>query len=405
MENINKKDILEKLASGYALPSLSNIAVKLIELASDDNSSMDELANLIEKDPSLTVRVLKLANSTFFKPINPITTVKNAVIRIGFHHLRVLALSLSLKDTFPMAKVGNMNYEQFWRVSLYRGLLAKSLADMLRTCMPEEAFVGGLTLEIGFLIYFDMFLKDNDECINLGIYPLEALLNLEQEKHGVNHRKIGEIALQYWKFPGNIIDCQNYYGKEEDRVESSGLSRICRIAGKLSALICYKHIDFNEIFHTIVSSYGLDKETVYEAVISALNEVDEISKALQVSVESDKDMSGLMEKANRALSNISEQLLKQKESGDLPSFDSLHGRMDRTEDMAYALQAVAHEIRNPLTIVGGFTRRLAKTMDPSSDGWKYIEIILEETRRLERALEEATKGLSSTHNLAGGNLS
>ncbi|MCX5813535.1 MAG: HDOD domain-containing protein [Proteobacteria bacterium] len=395
MENINKKDILKKLISGYALPSLSIIAVKLIELATDDNSSMDELADLIEKDPSLTVRVLKLANSAFFKPIYPITNVKHAVIRIGFHHLRILALSLSLKDTFPMGKVGNMNYEQFWRVSLYRGLLAKSLANMLKICEPEEAFVGGLTLEIGFLIYFDMFLKGKDDCINLGIYPLESLLILEQEKNGINHREMGEIALQYWKFPDNIINCQRYYGQEEDDIELSGLPRICRIAGKLSALICYKHIDFNEIFHTIVSSYGLDNETVYEVVISALNEVDEISKALQVSVESDKDLSGLMEKANRALSNISEQLLKQKDTGDLPSFDSLRGRDDKSEDIAYAIQAVAHEIRNPLTIVGGFARRLAKTMDPSSDGWKYIEIILGETRRLEHALEEATKGLKA----------
>jgi two-component system, cell cycle response regulator len=395
MENINKKDILEKLMSGYALPALSIITVKLIELASDDKSSMDELTGLIEKDPSLTVRVLKLANSAFFKPIDPVTTVKHAVIRIGFHHLRILALSLSLKDTFPMGKVGNMNYEEFWRVSLYRGLLAKSLANMLKICGPEEAFVGGLTLEIGFLIYFDMFLKGKDNYINLGIYPLESLLALEQEKQGINHREIGEIALQYWKFPDKIIDCQRYYGQEKDVAEPSGLPRICRIAGKLSALICYKHIDFNEIFNTIVSSYGLDNETVYEAVISALNEVDEISKALQVSVESDKDMSGLMEKANRALSDISEQLLKQKDTGDLPSFDSLSGKDDKSGDMAYTLQAVAHEIRNPLTIVGGFARRLAKTMDPSSDGWKYIEIILKETNRLEHALEEAAKGLKA----------
>jgi len=396
MDDIKRNSILEKLKSGYALPALSIIAVKLIELASDEKSSMDELTNLIEKDPSLTIRVLKLANSAFFKPINPVTTVKQAVIRIGFHHLRILALSLSLKDTFPMGKVGNMNYEQFWRVSLYRGLLAKSLASMLKICGSEEAFVGGLTLEIGFLVYFDMFLKGKDDCIDLGVYPLESLLKLEEEKYGINHREIGEIALQQWKFPENIIDCQRYYGQKENVIESTGLPRICRIAGKLSALICYKHIDFNEIFHTIVSSYGLDNETIYEVVISALNEVDEISKTLQVSVESDKDTSGLMEKANRALSNISEQLLRQREieiAENLPSFDSLREKHDKTNDIAFAMQAVAHEIRNPLTIVGGFTKRLAKTIDPASDGWKYMEIILEETRRLEHALEEATKGL------------
>ncbi len=396
MKNGDKKIILEKLKSGYALPPLSVIAARLIELASDDKSSIDELADLIGKDPSLTVRVLKVANSAFFKSAFPVTTLKQGIMRIGFHHLRILALSLSLKDTFPMGKVGTMNYEQFWRVSLYRGLLAKSLAHILKVWEPEEAFIGGLTLEIGFLIYFDMFLKKGGDGIDLGIYPLESLLSLERERHGMDHREIGEVALQYWRFPENIVACQRYYGQEESGIEPSGLAKICRMAGKLSALICYKHTDFNEIFHTIVSSSNLNNETIYEVVISTLNEVDDIAKSLQVMVEYEKDMVGLMEKANKTLSALSEQMLTQRFSGEsevLPSFDSLRGRNKNTEDVTYTLQAVAHEIRNPLAVVGGFARRLAKTIDPSSDGWKYIEVILEETKRLEQALDEVSKGL------------
>ena len=396
MENESKTSILEKLKSGYALPSLSTIAVKLIELASDDTSSMEGLADLIGKDPSLTVRVLNLANSAFFKSLFPASTLKQAVMRIGFHHLRILALSLSLKDTFPMGKVGGMDYEQYWRVSLYRGLLAKSLAHISKRCEPEEAFIGGLTLEIGFLIYFDMFLKKGEHDIDLGIYPLESLLSAEKQKHNLNHREIGEIALRYWKFPESIIACQRYYGEDREKTDWLELCRTCRIAGKLSALICYKKTDFHEIFQAIASSFGLDNETVFEAVVVTLNEVDEIARALQVNVEHEKDLLGLLEKANRTLSNLSEQMISQRYAGatdDLPSFDSLRAREDRNEEMAHTLQAVAHEIRNPLTVVGGFARRLAKTIDPSSDGWKYVEVILEEAKRLERALDEASKGL------------
>jgi HD-like signal output (HDOD) protein len=396
MENESKTDILEKLKAGYALPSLSTIAVKLIDLASDDTSSMEGLADLIGKDPSLTVRMLNLANSAFFKSLFPASTLKQAVMRIGFHHLRILALSLSLKDTFPMGKVGGMDYAQYWRVSLYRGLLAKSLARISRTCEPEEAFIGGLTLEIGFLIYFDMFLKKGSLDIDLGIYPLESLLSAEREKYGLNHREVGETALRYWRFPESIIACQSYYGDENDKAEFEELCKTCRIAGKLSALICYKRTDFNEVFQAIASSYGLDNETVYEAVVATLDEVDEIARALQVNVEHEKDLLGLLEKANRTLSGLSEQMLSQRYAGtseDLPSFDSLRTKEGKDEEMIHTLEAVAHEIRNPLTVVGGFARRLAKTIDPASEGWKYVEVILKEAKRLEQALDEASKGL------------
>jgi two-component system, sporulation sensor kinase E len=53
----------------------------------------------------------------------------------------------------------------------------------------------------------------------------------------------------------------------------------------------------------------------------------------------------------------------------------------------YTLAAVEHEIRNPLTAVGGFVRMLAKTIDPTSYQGKYIKVILFETQKLEQALK------------------
>jgi len=393
-ENDKSHDILKRLSSGYNLPSLSPITVRLIELASDDRSSVIELTELIEKDPSLAIRVLKLANSAFFRPSFPVTTLRQAIMRIGFHQLRVLALSLSIKDTFPMGKVGTMDYGQFWKVSLYRGLLARSLASELKTSEPDEAFFAGLTLEIGFLILYDLFIKGTGNIIDPGIYPLENLLEDEQRHYGINHREIGVIALRYWKFPEHIIECQSFYGKEAQSNQTLLLPTICRIAGKLSALICYAKAGFQEVCDLVVTKYGLKSHALYEALVRSLEEVEDIAESLDVQVARDKDMLALMEKANHALGELSQQLItgqKNSCSEDLPSFDTLRNQGKNTDDVRFTLQAIAHEIRNPLTIVGGFVRRLARSIDPTSDKWQYMEIILKETKRLEQVLQEATQ--------------
>jgi len=59
--------------------------------------------------------------------------------------------------------------------------------------------------------------------------------------------------------------------------------------------------------------------------------------------------------------------------------------------VTYTLQAVAHEIRNPLMSVGGFARKLSASLDPSSETGRYVNIILEEVARLEKTLSEMTK--------------
>lgn len=388
MEQEGQGDLLKRLESGYSFPALSIVAIRLVELASDDTCSVADLAELIEKDPSLVIRLLKVANSAFFKTSSPATTLKQAIIRIGFHQLRIMALTLSLRDTFPMGRVGGFDYERFWRASLYRGLLAKSLGEQLKTCNPEEAFVAGLTLGVGFLIFFDVFIKDSAIEIPSDLSSLERLLMWEKEMFGVHHREIGEVALRYWKFPEPIVECQSGYVRDNTL---SPLSRICELARVISIRLLGRSLAFQDLYEDGKKCFGLREDVMNTVILSVFEEVEAIADALRVEMDRERDLLRLLEKANRALGTISEKIARQQKldnEGEPPTFESLKRDKGAQEAVVQTLQAVAHEIRNPLVAVAGFARRLLVALDPESKSGAYARIILEEAERLEKALNQ-----------------
>lgn len=381
-------DLINRLESGYSLPALSVVAIRLVELAADEDSSVNDLVSLVEKDPSLATRLLKIANSAFFKTAEPATTLKQAVIRIGFRQLRIMALSLSLRDTFPMGKVGGFDYERFWRASLYRALMAKSLAEQAGTCNPEEAFVAGLTLGVGFLIFFDVFIKDAGEEIGRELDSLEKLLAWEEKKFGVNHRQIGAAALRHWKFPDSIIECQAGYAHHP---RYSLLSTICELARVISMSMLGRSKDFHDIFRDAKEWFGLGEDAVNGAILSVFEEVETIAEGLKVEMNKEKDLFELTEKANRALSGISEKISMmqfQRDREASPSFATIKEDRGNQDVVAHTLQAVAHEIRNPLITVAGFARKLSTALDPESRVGTYAQIILQEAQRIEEALSQ-----------------
>ena len=387
MEKSNSKNLLSFLKSGYSLPPLSPVATRLVELASDEDCSAGDLAALIEKDPSLSVRLLKLANSAFFKTRYPVTTLTQAIVKIGFQHLRIMALSVSLRDAFPMGMADGFDYEKFWRISVYRGLIAKHLANQLKSCNPEEAFVTALIREIGLLVFFDLFIRGEDKGMPYQLDPIEDLLSLEEKHYGTNHRNIGAEALRYWKFPEHMIACQQASDNELISKEVSPLVKACELASVLSRIVSSDSEEFNTPYSVAAETFGLDQAMIHEILLTTLDQVEDIAENLRVDLNREKDLLGIVEKANLTLSRISEKIsITQNipDSNTLPSFDSIGDKADSTT----TLQAVVHEIRNPLTVIGGFARRLATSAEFESTGSKYANIILTEVERVEEFLSK-----------------
>ena len=388
-------ELIEKIESGDSLPRLSTIAMRLVEMASDDDCSAKELAELIEKDPSLAVRTLKLANSSFFQTSQPIAYLTQAVVKLGFHQLRIMALSLSLRDIFPMGRIGVLDYEKFWRASLYRALLAKDLVARLKVGNSEEAFVAGLIMEIGLLVLFELRIREDQGVSSIPLEPLEDLLSWERDRYGIDHRQIGESALKFWRFPDSIVKCQAFWGDAALSHEAPRSAKVYELTRQFSKVLDQESVCFTSMFDSAERIFGLNQDVVTDAIMATFEQVEGIALHLNLELNSEKDLLEIMGKANRALSIIIEMVAKTPEVSlrkSLPSFGSLN----RGEDsVVHTLQAVAHEIRNPLQAIGGFARRLSHSLDPGTKGGKYAQVIMDETSRLEKVIWEMTQNSRS----------
>lgn len=188
------------------LPSLPVVAIKLLKLTRDDDSSTGDLVRLIETDPAITAKILRIVNSAAYGLSQKIVSIKHAIVLLGFAVIRSLAMEVVLYDQI-IHRRGHQSFNRvnFWQHCLTVATLCRALAERLNYPDTEEAYIAGLLHDIGKIVtetygrvtYSDFLGQaDNQEGL---------LIDIEQKLIGLSHNDIGAYVCQQWGLPENVV--------------------------------------------------------------------------------------------------------------------------------------------------------------------------------------------------------
>lgn len=153
------------------LPALASVVQDLHRMAQQDKSSVQQLADVLLRDASLTSKVLKVANSVYYNPTQEaIRTISRAIVLIGFENVRLIGLSVSLIDSL-LAQGPREQLPELLARSFHAAVQARNIAGYLLARSQEEVFIATLLHNPGELAFWGCGGAQADELATLLAQP------------------------------------------------------------------------------------------------------------------------------------------------------------------------------------------------------------------------------------------
>lgn len=206
-------NILDKLIATQEFATIPSVTMKILELLeNDEDIDIRVLSNLIETDASLTLKLIKVANSPLFAMRGDISSVQQAIITLGLDRVTniVLGISIFSKIVYTSNKEFQEIIEKYWWHTASTAIVSKSIAKKLGLQFREYEFIGGLFHDIGKLSMLQYNSTLYQEVINS--VQQQSMRDIEAEKlhFGVDHTEVGAGIVSQWKLPKEICNILKY---------------------------------------------------------------------------------------------------------------------------------------------------------------------------------------------------
>lgn len=202
---MTKTEALERAEGVAELKALSPTAARVISLTGSAEASLDAIAKAIRNDHAITLKIIRVANSTAFTRGEPVSTLNDAVLRIGVQQIRQAVINLEIMENFSSDTADFIDHRLFWEHSIGVAACCSMIARERRSMDPNEAFTVGLLHDVGRMILNQAFGKDYTEALRFARENQFPLDQIERRMFLVDHASIMNNILHKWGVHKDLI--------------------------------------------------------------------------------------------------------------------------------------------------------------------------------------------------------
>jgi putative nucleotidyltransferase with HDIG domain len=236
-EALSKISIISEIRTAIQevrdLPTLPDIALRVMKVTNDPNSSIPKIVEAMEQDVALTGKVLRAANSAYYGVPRKIDSLRMALVVIGMDEVSTLVSAASVLKTFKIAPGSDWDAAAFWFHSAAVAELTCGLYDMLSLSRPGGAYVAALLHDVGKFILSQHFptyhARVRQQVVSTGVPEYKA----EAEILGVDHGHVGAWLIQRWNLPEEITSAVGQHHIRPSDYPKHGLAEIIDYADQL----------------------------------------------------------------------------------------------------------------------------------------------------------------------------
>lgn len=235
--------------------------MRIVEVVQDPRSSAADLHKIVQNDPALSARVLRVVNSAFYGLPGQIGSIDRAIMMLGLNAVKNIAIATSLAKMFRQRQVNDdFSGKDLWLHSVAVGASNKLITKAIGLSLPDEAFLAGLIHDLGLVAVMQCFPEKLAELVNLARSGVPFRL-AEEKVLGANHEEIGAALTKSWKFPRSFQFVAGYHHRPEELEKGA---RMLAVVTHVSDVLCKQlglglriTVEVDDVDAALVAEIGL----------------------------------------------------------------------------------------------------------------------------------------------------
>ena len=281
-----KKDSIqkaEKIIESVDIPSQPHILMDINAELLKPDPSFRKISELVSQDISISAKILRVANSSFFSLRNEVNSVRAALSVLGLDNFSNTVLNFALQDVFRGAQIDKKEFKEILKHSKLVARTSQLIFQKIQylysgIVFPGQVYMAGLFHDIGILILSKKF-KDYFKKIRNSFSEENPLIAIEEKHYKTNHCLVGYLIGKMWSLPSFVCDIIRYH-HDEDFVIHDEIS-----LRKMLSLIMLAE---NTIDYVIKNEYN--SYSIYTHKIRSPNSLNKFIEELNLDIDDLKDV-------------------------------------------------------------------------------------------------------------------